>query len=196
MAAPVSIELLGLSELKVKLTTLERKVFPVAASRAINRTAVTVRRLAVKDIAKESGLPGKAIRSRVKITKRAGRIAGTSETALTAIVEGKGRPFNLLRFKARQLKKGVSANPWGRRQLFKGAFLVPSKAGSDTMFVAHRKSASKGSRKLEGMFGPGIARTMASEAITRAREGVVKDLLPKRLRSELDFRVKRLAARK
>lgn len=185
MAAPVRLEFDGVNSLVRKSTRLERRVFPAAAARAINRTAVTVRKVSQRDLAKQTGMPARAVGSRIKITRRA------NKQNLTAVVEGKGRPFNLIRFKARQLKKGVSANPWGTRRLFKSTFMVNAKRGSDAQFVAQRK---KGSNKIRALFGPGIAKEMSRDAITNARTDVVRDVLPKRLRAELDFRVKRLRA--
>lgn len=187
MAAPLRVEVVGLNELTTKLNRLERNVFPAAAAKAINRTATTVRKEAQQELAKATGMPARAVGSRIKIVRRA------NKENLAAVVDGKGRPFNLVRFKARQLKKGVSANPWGVRRLFRSTFMVPAKAGSDSMFVAQRVN---GTRKIRSLFGPGIAKEMSREAISNAREDLVRELLPKRLKAELDYRINRMQSRK
>lgn len=186
MAAPrLGVELVGLPKLQRNLTMLERQVYPKAMSRAINRTATKVRSVAIKGAAKEMGLKQKDVREHTTL-RRAHR--GQPE----ARIEMRGRPFNLIRFRARQLKKGVKARPWGKTRTFQGAFIATVR-GTEVVFTRERRGGDRvGRLPIRALHGPGIAKTAAEPHLAKARRELVATMLPERLEHELKYAVSRL----
>lgn len=68
-----------------------------------------------------------------------------------------GGETNISLFNARQGKRGVSAAPWGRRQVFKHSFQIP--AYGERTYV--RTSDERG--PLKPLFGPNIARELVKD---------------------------------
>lgn len=182
-----NMELIGGEQLGRNLTHVEREVFPKAMARAINRTTVTLRKEAVRDIAQRMGVKQKAVRSRTKIWK-------ASTNRLEARIRIVGRSLNLIEFKARQLKRGVSAAPWGRRRVFPHAFITTIRGNKVVM--VRRKRPSSGGRHgrlpIRPVRGPGIAKTATEVDLTARRRELVQRLLPERLERELEFYVSKL----
>lgn len=185
--------------LRHKLFQLQDDVLPKAAARAYNRVAGTVRTRTVRALAKHMGLPQKPIRRRVVISKRATKHDLSCEIRIT------GKPLNLIEFGARQLKRGVSAKPWGRRQRFREAFIARMPNGA--VIVVKRSAAGKAGKKIrkgrwagksphiEAMWGPGIANEAASATLTKVRKDTIKERLPIEMKRELRYQVSRLLVR-
>jgi hypothetical protein len=98
------------------LTEVQRKVIPQAAASALNRVATSARRVAIDTIRKETNIKAAAVRKYVT-TKKA------SKSILTAEIRASKYAPNLINFGARQTKKGVSANAWSKRKIYRGAFI-------------------------------------------------------------------------
>ena len=173
---------------------------PSAAARAVNRVATTVRAHTARSVAKKTGLPVGSVKRRISIIRRATK---TLPGALIAIT---GRPLNLMRFGARQLKRGgVSAKPWGKRQKFAEGFIARMPNGVE--IVVKRSRAGKAGKKIqsgrwagksphiEAMWGPGIANEAAAAELRRQRQELIEKRMPIELSRELRFRVSRLLVR-
>lgn len=181
----LTVELIGGKEFGRKLTRLERQAMPKAASRAINKTAATVRSEAVKMIAKRMGLKQKDVRGGTDIRKaRASR--------LEAEITFRGRPLNLIRFKARQTAKGVTATPYGKRQLYRSAFIL---RGKTVVRRVRRGEGLVGRLPIRALFGPSIVVVASQDDIMRQMERRARQLLPERLRAQLAFELDRLRAK-
>lgn len=208
----ISAEIRGIPQLKKKLTFLELKAFPRAMSKALNRTATTVRAEQARAIKESMGL------SRVGDVKKRISIRKARPNRLVARLEYKGRPLNLIAFKARQLKAGVRHQAWGNKRTIAGAFIVEASNGKRLVFIrkggrgkrgrgvnpASRRAAAiamaigKPDRggKLKALSGPGIADTAATPAIQDIREKTVARVLTERFESNLRFEVDKLRRRR
>lgn len=204
----MTIQLVGLKQLQKRFRFVGKDAFPRAAARAINRTATTVRAESAREIAKRMGTKVGDVKRRAKIRKaRPGR--------LEASITFEGKALNLAAFKARQLKRGVSAAPWGRRRVFPGAFITriggkrlvmvrkkiagggrgtgETAASRQAAAVAMKIGANKPGRlPIRPMLGPGIAKTAADPEIARARERTINRVLPERLRRQIDRAMSRV----
>lgn len=191
---PLSMEVLGVDSLRRKMTTAEKSVFPRAAARALNNTARSVRTQTVKDVSAAMGFKQASVRRRIVTTKRA------TPKDLIAVIEAKGKPLNLINFEARELKRGgVSHKAWGRRQQNKALFIRKMPNGKFIVVKRHEradkkisKGPNKGAPALQAVWGPGIAKEAAAEALARSRRVMVGTRLPMELTRELRFRVQRL----
>lgn len=89
---------------------------PKAVNRALNRAGDMAQVQVVRTLAKQTGLPAKTIRKAVKV-KRA------TWDDMTYTMRSAGGDVSLKYFKPRETRKGVSAAPFGQRQLFEGSFI-------------------------------------------------------------------------
>lgn len=201
----------GVPELERKLTFLELQAWPKAAAKTLNSVATTVRAEQARAIKDEMGL------SRVGDVKRRIKIRKARANKLLVRLEYRGKPLNLSEFKARQLKKGVKAQPWGRKKLYKAAFIVRI-GGNDLVFrrekgkkgtgataaslraaaiaAATGKKTSTDRLPIDAMWGPGIADTAARSDIQKIRERTVARVLTDRLRSNLDYELSKITRRR
>lgn len=90
----------------------------VAYSRAINRVGRTVGNEAGRALADQTGLPRST--GKRAVTRKVDR---SSAATLTYTIHGKGGDISLRYFKPRETRKGVTAAPWNKRQLFPSTFM-------------------------------------------------------------------------
>lgn len=125
------------------LTIVQRKVIPQATSSSLNKTGRTIFKEIKRDIAKDTGLKQKEIAERMSLEK-------SNRSSLTISIRMKGRWFNLIRFKAKQFKKGVKTKAWGEWTLNRGAFIANQ---GRTVFAR----TSKAGLSIKALVGPNPA---------------------------------------
>jgi len=152
----------GLASFKGK--NLQRGIL-MAMNQSIGRTKT----LASKLIRTEMGTKAAQVKKRIMIrrTRTRGGIMG-KDVSLTAF----GGPIRLIHFSAKektgtkkgvQYKKGVSARPYGKRQVFPDAFIAPVKYGGirepekSTLGVWARKGWT--SHPIKQYYGPAVSST-------------------------------------
>lgn len=182
------IEIVGAQELERKLREYGHVALPTAMARALNTTAITVRKETIAQVAKAMGLKQKDVRDKSTI-RRADR------QRLEAVIRFEGEALNMIRFRARQTKRGVSAAPWGQRRLFRSAFIATMPSGGTVVMVRHKESPKyQGRLPIRPVLGPGIAKTANDPELVKERERRIREILPDRLRRELEFQLSKLAA--
>lgn len=124
-----------------------------ALARAVNRATTGARAEAAREVARETGL-------KVRDVRQASTLKRARAADIEARVEVRGKPLNLIRFRARQVKGGVRAKAYGRSRLYRGMWIGNN---GRTVFVRTRR----GGRKVRGAFGPGIAKTFLMRVRTR-----------------------------
>lgn len=183
-----TIQLLGAERLSRRLSLLERHVFPMANSRALNRSLTKMRTVTVRQVSKVMGVPQKSVRSRTVLTN-------ATPAHQVATARFKGRAFNLSGFRARQTKKGLSAAPWGNRRIFPHGFLVIINGARVAMTRQKRAGVRVGRMPIRAMLGPGIAKTAAEDEIKKARTLVLTTVYPVELERQLRLLVRQEVAR-
>lgn len=158
---------------------LPSKVVKPALMRALNRSATATRAKAVKEIRQEMGVSAATVREGIKLERAQAR-------RLAAILRHRGRRLNLIRFGARQTKKGVSAKAWGKRRTYRGAFIVKER----TVFTRERGA---GRLPIRPMYGPGIVQTAIDRDVYRNLRNFTNDEFKKVLVHEINFRMQKLA---
>lgn len=185
----VSAQLVGVPEFNRAMATLEKQVFPTATARALNLVASKMRTAMVKRVSEEMGVQQKVVRSRTKLTK-------ATPKRDTALLEFRGRAFNLIEFKARQTKRGVSASPWGKRQLIPHAFIATMPQGGRIVVIRRLRGGTRVPRlPIDAWLGPGIAKTAAADELQSERQRIMRDVYPVELERQLDLLVTQLLAR-
>ncbi|UDL95492.1 phage tail protein [Lichenihabitans sp. PAMC28606] len=183
---------MSLLEVKVDPAQLERlanmigaigKSAPAAIARAVNHTGDKARTQMIRTLTTQTGLKRAVIVKALHVTKASG--AGS----MAYTISSHGGDISLKYFGARETAKGVSAAPFGQRQVFAGTFMkggrfpkrVPLKLGGE---VFQRDGASRlGIHKIKS--GVYIPKEMVSGATAAAFRSVVESDLPDRLTHEL-----------
>jgi len=149
-----------------------------AATRSLNRTNDQVAVVARRMIAKDMGIPVKAVRAgmfRIKAMRH----------KLSASTVARGRPLNLIRFKARQTKKGVSASAWGKRKVYKGTFI-----GNQGRTVFKRTGKSR--TPIKAVWGPSIPKTMLQDYVIKAMQETARNRWQVNFARDLQFYIDRV----
>ncbi len=96
--------------------------------------------------------------------------------SLEYLILSRGGFISLKEFKSRQLKRGVSAAPWGKRQLFKSTF--GPNVGALGGHVFRRTTAAR--FPIEKLWGPAIPKEIVKDESRAAfNETVARELPPK-----------------
>ncbi len=127
-----------------QLYSWQHSVIPKATAAALNRTGDHANTLTVRDLSDISGLKQKDVRAAMR---RVRAKWGNLEYRLAAL----GRALNLIRFGARQTKKGVSASAWGKRKIYKSTFIANQ---GRTVFVREGKARLP----IRAVHGPSLPR--------------------------------------
>lgn len=105
------------------------KFAPHVIARAANKTMTGIRTDTTNEIAKEITTKKKTIRDTITVLKM-------SPKTLTGFVRSKGRPLNLIHFKARETKKGVTLQVYKKdpRKLIEHAFVIKGLSGEKKVY--------------------------------------------------------------
>jgi len=175
----VHIDTAGFEKLAARFRSVGKNIKP-ALSRAINHTGDKARTEVARALVEQTGAKYSAVRKVLK-THRAS--AATLDYRITAT----GGFMSLKEFGARQTGKGVSAAPWGKRRVFRHAFIVASLGGH-----VFRRAPGGGPSGLVGrlpilkLWGPAIPKEMVKEQSKEAFENTVRAELPRRVEYEIN----------
>ncbi len=145
-----------------------RQGFAFAINHTLGKTETQVNRALVK----QTGLKYSTIKAAMK---RYSASAGT----LKGEIVGRGSHTTLGQFGPRQTSKGVSAAPWGERQIFEGTFMVARYGGE----VFRRTGSSR--FPIKKLYGPAIPKEMVKDEAEAAFHRTVASELPSRVNHEL-----------
>lgn len=162
-------------EVRKMLKDLGRKM-PRVAAKTLNKGAVSVRSVAVKEIAGATGIKQKAIRTNTYIQR-------ATRSRLVSAVVAKGKAIPLIHSGARQTKKGVTAKTGRGRRLYKSAFITTMPSGHKGVF--RRKSRKR--LPIREMYGPSVPTAFVWRSIDAAMRATVRKRLPIIANQEIRF---------
>lgn len=158
-----------------------------AISRGLNKAATNVRVAASTAIRKRRALSAKVVRDAIAVRR------ASSERLVSSLVVT-GRPIPLKEYKARQTKRGVTAqvSPGKRKRIShrgNSAFIV-QKIGAHVF-------AREGKERLpiKKLFGPSLPSTFVQQEVRAAWTATAQEALPKRIAEEVRFELARLDAK-
>jgi hypothetical protein len=151
---------------------------PHAIRRALNWTGDKARTKVVRVLARQTGAKYGAVR-RAVVTKRANY--GRLVYRLVAF----GGYLSLKEFGARQRRDGVSAAPWGRRTVFRHAFVSSAMGGHVFVREILPSGQRAGRLPLRQLWGPAIPREMLKGDTAEAFAATVGAELQPRVEHEL-----------
>lgn len=158
--------------------------------RAVNHTGDKARTVVTRTLAQQTGLRYGVIRKAIKVER-------ASYQSLDYVMTTHGGDISLKYFKARETRAGVTASPFGKRQLFAGTFMkggrfpnrVTAKGLNGHVYEPDR-SVSKWGRPVSLVnSGVIIPAEMVKGETLSAFTDVVDRELPGRVMHEIDFLV-------
>ncbi|WP_246725531.1 phage tail protein [Beijerinckia sp. L45] len=174
---PAQLEKLG------NLIGAAGKNAPAALARAINHTGDKAKTAMTQALTVQTGLKRKVIVKALKVSK-------ASASTMTYTIRSAGGDIGLKYFGARETRSGVSAAPWGRRQIYAGTFMkggrFPNRVAISKLNGQVMKRTGSGrapiAKQRSGLF---IPVEMVSGATAAAFDTVATRDLPDRLVHEL-----------
>lgn len=159
-----------------------------AIVRGLNKTATNVRTSASSAIRKRRALSAKVVRDALAIRK-------ANNQKLVSSIVVTGRPIPLRDYKARQTKKGITA------QVSPGKRKLVSHRGNAAFFVQKiggHVFARQGRDRLpiKKLYGPSLPSTFAQEEVRKAWTATAVEVMPKRLAEEMRFELSKISVRR
>ena len=158
------------------LNRLERKVIPAAANSALNKSGRKVKTIITRDLSKEMGLKQKDIKDQINVRK-------SNFRTLSVFITATGRRLNIIRYKAKQLKKALTAKPWGKARRWRTGFI------GNKGRIAFLRLPNK---KIKALSGPGIASEFVRDRAIKLMKTIGGDEFLKQFSRELKRRIAKL----
>lgn len=186
----------GMQRLENAMGRLSGPQRHMALQRAVNHTGDKARTQVTRVLARQTGLPYGVIRKALKVNKAGGasisdgEITVRTDASLAYVITSRGGDISLKYFKARETLAGVTAAPFGQRQLFPGTFIkggrFPNRVTAKGLngHVYKRTGSARGPIELQDS-GVVIPAEMVSGASAEAFTNVVEGDLPKRTMHEI-----------
>jgi hypothetical protein len=160
------------------LSGVQKQAVPKAAARALNRTIDQVQTQSARAIRDETSMKSGEIQKHMKKER-------ANPTRWAAALVAFPYTPNLIRFGARQTRKGVTAKVWGKRKLHRGTFIGNR---DRTVF----KRATQGGKRvgrlpIEPVHGPSLQRTFVTRKINEVMTTTAKGRWPVNFSREIKF---------
>lgn len=173
-----------------KIDRVKKEVADKAIVRALNRVAEQSRTESGQQI-RAAGYDLKAGDIKAAISLRR-----ASAGNVRAVVKASGRPIPLIKYAARQTRKGVTVSVKNGRRLIPGAFIATMQSGHTGVFIragsGHKKVRQRTGMNWSGLpikelFGPSIPSAFINKTVQEALVASVRQRFPERLKHELAF---------
>ena len=161
-----------------------RKYVQKAMVTALNKVGAEVVTQAKRELKEATGLK----KGRVAKTLKWNKATKNDETFSFLV---KGRRLNLVEFKARQTKKGISAEAWGKRKIYKGAF-IGSGRNSGKQLVFKKSRRKKG---IEAVHGASLPREFERQNMAKIFNKTINKRFPILFKRALDFHLMKAKGR-
>ena len=158
------------------LSTYQRRVIPAAANSALNKAGRKVKTIITRDLSKEMGLKQKDIKNEIKVRK-------SNFRTLSVLITATGRRLNIIRYKAKQLKKALTAKPWNKKRKWRTGF-IGNKGRTAFLRLPNKK--------IKALSGPGIASEFIRRRAIKLMKTIGGDEFLKQFSRELKRRIARL----
>ncbi|QGM97797.1 hypothetical protein [Methylocystis parvus] len=142
---------------------------PYALRKALDEVGNKTRTQVIKATAKQAGVKQARVRNVIATKQAMG--AGAGQYVMTA----RDVTLSLKEFSPRQTKRGVTAAPWGRRQVFPHTFIGPN----GHVFARRLEGNKRAGRvPIYKLYGPAIPSEMVKDEAEKAFYSNVEKLFP------------------
>jgi len=162
-----------------------RKYVQKAMVTALNKVGAEVVTQAKRELKDATGLKAGVVAKKIKKDK-----ARRGDETYSIFI--KSRYLNVIEFGARQTKKGVSAKVWGKRRVYKGAFIGSGRnSGKQLVFGKSKKKKNK----LKALHGASLPREFHREDMAKIFNKKIKTRFPILFKRALDFHLMKAKGR-
>ena len=173
MAVELRVDASEIRSLEKRIATAGNQA-PHVIRRGLNRAGDKTRTKVIRVLRDQTGAKYGAIKKALKV-KRA------TYGRLEYRIDASGQHLSLKEFGARQGKKGVSAAPWNKRQVFKHTFGPKIKGLGGHVFVRTTNERVP----IEKLWGPAIPKEMVKDESAAAFYAAAREYLPDAILHEL-----------
>jgi len=167
----------NIKEAMRNLSNVPKKYVQKALVTSLNKVGAEVFTQAKKELAEATGLKQGVVGKKIKKDK----VRRGDETYSIHI---KSRYLNVIEFGARETKKGVSAKVWGKRRVYKGAFIGSGRnSGKQLVFGKSKRKKNK----LKALHGASLPREFHREDMAKIFNKKIKTRFPILFKRALDF---------
>lgn len=167
--------------IRLAFADLTEKINNIAAVRALNKTATTVRAEAARRIRSEYSIKTSAAKDQMAIRR------ATARDVRSAIVVS-GRPIPLIEFSANQTKRGVSVKIKGARKVITHAFIARMRSGHRGVFIREIINGKRGARlPIRELFSLSLPTAFSQKQIIAALEQVAAARYTETLAQEVRY---------
>jgi len=165
-----------------RLKRLETE-FPKVLPRIVNQVGARAKTQVVRNLTAQTGLPRATIFKAVDVS-----LAGGKKLSYEMVTRGGNVRLKFL--SPRETRAGVSAVPWGKRQVFGGTFMhggkFPNRHGGNFGGHVMRRLNPSGTKLTQARSGMFIPQEMTTGRTVAAFEKVAAPLLKQRVEAALD----------
>ena len=162
-----------------------KKYVQKALVTSLNKMGKEVMTQAKRELKDATGLKAGVVAKKIKKDKAR---RGDEEYSIFI----KSRYLNVIEFGARQTKRGVSAKVWGKRKVYRGAFIGSGKnSGKQLVFGKSKRNP----KKLKALHGASLPREFHREDMAKIFNKKIKTRFPILFKRALDFHLMKAQSR-
>ena len=156
-----------------------RKYVQKAMVTALNKVGAEVVTQAKRELKDATGLKAGVVAKKIKKDK-------ARRGDETYSIHIKSRYLNVIEFGARQTKRGVSAKVWGKRKIYRGAFIGSGRnSGKQLVF----KQAKDNPKRAEALHGASLPREFHRQDMEKIFKKKIKTRFPILFKRAVEFQM-------
>ena len=162
-----------------------RKYVQKAMVTALNKVGAEVFTQAKRELRDATGLKAGVVAKKIKKDK-------ARKGDETYSIHIKSRYLNVIEFGARQTKRGVSAKVWGKRKVYRGAFIGSGRnSGKQLVF----KKSKRNPKRIEAVHGASLPREFERQGMAKLFNKKIKTRFPILFKRALEFHLMKAQSR-
>ena len=175
----------NMKEAMRNLRNVPKKYVQKALVTSLNKVGAEVVTQAKRELKDATGLKAGVVGKKIKKDK-------ARKGDETYSIHIKSRYLNVIEFGARQTKKGVSAKVWGKRRVYKGAFIGSGRNSGKQLVFKKRKNAPK---RIEALHSASLPREFERQDMAKIFNKKIKTRFPILFKRALEFHLMKAQSR-
>ena len=158
---------------------VHQQYIPKALVTALNKVGAEVVTQAKRELKDATGLKAGVVAKKIQKDK-----ARRNDNTYSIFI--KSRYLNVIEFGARQTKRGVSAKVWGKRKIYRGAFIGSGRnSGKQLVF----KQAKDNPKRAEALHGASLPREFHRQDMEKIFKKKIKTRFPILFKRAVEFQM-------
>ena len=162
-----------------------RKYVQKAMVTALNKVGAEVVTQAKRELKEATGLKAGVVAKKIKKDK-----ARRDDETYSIFI--KSRYLNVIEFGARQTKRGVSAKAWGKRKIYRGAFIGGGRNSGKRLVFKKLKDDPK---RIEALHGASLPREFHRQDMEKIFKKKIKTRFPILFKRAVEFHLMKAQSR-